>query len=219
MSLTKSIVLSRYSENVGWISDFDEEGIDIYIYNKGNISPGVKSKNIKVINRPNLGRESESFLYHIVENYDNLSDLIVFTQAWPFDNIPSFFDYIDNDLMLQDAENYFNWYGEQYKTCDENGAPEIYPIASGHPNEFNRTLKTIYEQVFEKECPKEITFKSNGSFCITKDLILNNKKEIYEKLITFLTYEEQVDYDGAFKYNPYEGHIIERMWGLIFNAV
>jgi hypothetical protein len=219
MTLTKSIVLSRYKENVGWVCDYDDEDLQIFIYNKGITSSNVKSKNIKTINRPNLGRESESFLYHIVENYDNLSDLIVFTQAWPFDNIPSFFDYIDNDLMLEKAENYFNWYGEKYKTCDENGAPEIYPISSGHPNKFNRTLKIIYEETFEKECPKEIRFKSNGSFCVTKDLVLKNKKEIYEKLIKFLIYEEQVDYDGIFKYNPYEGHIIERMWGLIFDAV
>ena len=38
---------------------------------------------------PNVGRESHTYLYHIVENYDNMADWTVFTQSekpeWGYD--------------------------------------------------------------------------------------------------------------------------------------
>jgi len=217
MRVTKSIVLSRYNENIEWIKKYDNADLKIFVYNKGNGSLNISGNNIVFQNRPNLGRESETYLNHIIVNYDNLSDLTIFTQAHPFDNIPSFFDHVDYDLSLETDSNYFNWYGENYQTCDENGAPGIYPILSGHPNERGRTLKTMYEDVFGKSCPKEVIFKPNGSFCVSSDIILKNKKEIYENLNKFINYEEQINYEGIFKYNPYEGHAMERMWGLIFD--
>jgi hypothetical protein len=219
MDFTKAIVLSRFNENIGWISEYENTDINIFVYDKGSIKPTVKFENIKFIKRSNLGRECDTFLYHIIENYDNLSDLTIFTQAWPFDNIPLFSDYLNGDLNLENCNNYFNWYGEMYQICDQDGYPGIYPISSGHPNPFNKTFKIIYEDVFGKPCPREIKFKPNSSFCVSKDLILKNKKEFYEKLLNFLRYEEQNDFEGIFKFNPYEGHIIERMWGFIFNEI
>jgi hypothetical protein len=41
----------------------------------------------KVIKLPNLGREGGTYLYHIIKNYDNLSDYTIFTQANPVDHI------------------------------------------------------------------------------------------------------------------------------------
>lgn len=207
-----SLVINRYNENIDWINELTD--INIFVYDKGD--EFITSKqNVKVIPRDNVGRESESYLYHIISNYDNLDDVIVFTQAYPFDNIPGFLNYRDDFFEVKN--NYFNWYGTRIMECDENGCPDIYPILSGHPNEYGRTLKTIYEEVFDKPCPTKITYKPCGSFCVSKDLILKNEKSIYEKFISYLNYPEQKSYDGIFKSNAYEGHVIERMWGLMFN--
>lgn len=214
--MSVSLVINRFNENVDWIQKY--KNLEIFIYNKGD-TLHLNSKNVTVIERENLGRESESYLFHIIENYDNLSDLTIFTQAHPFDNIPSFYEIIDEDLNNKEYINYFNWYGKRIDFCDEYGAPGIYPISSGHPNEFNRTLKSIYEEVYNRKCPSKINYKPNGSFSVSRDLILKSKKQVYEKFLTYLTYPEQVNYDGVFKFNPYEGHIIERMWGLIFNEL
>lgn len=216
MNNSVSLVISKYNENIGWINDYkDFKELKIYVYDKFG-SFKTKQDNVISIQRPNLGREAETYLYHIIENYDNLSDLIIFTQAYPFDNIPLFFNYLDQDLDLKEFKKYFNWYGERILSCDENGSPGIYPIESGHPNDFNRTLKSIYEEVFSKKCPNKIVYKPNASFSVSKDLVLKYSKETYKKLITYLNYKEQENYQGIFKYNPYEGHIIERMWGLMY---
>lgn len=211
-----TIVISRFNENVDWVKNY--KNVRIYVYNKGS-ELHLREKNISIIKRENLGREAETYLHHIIENYEKLSDLTIFTQAYPFDNIPTFFEFLDSDLSITDNINYFNWYGENNIFCDENGAPGIYPILSGHPNEFNRTLKTIYEDVFNKKCPSTIRFKPNASFSVSKEMILKRSKAVYEKLLSYLIYPEQTEYDDIFKFNPYEGHIIERMWGLIFNEV
>lgn len=214
--MSVSVVISRFNENVDWVKEYKDT--KIIIYNKGN-DLELNEKNISIINRKNLGRESETYLHHIIEHYSTLSDLTIFTQAHPFDNIPSFFEFLNFDLSKKQYNNYFNWYGKNDILCDQNGSPGIYPILSGHPNQFNRTLKTIYEDVFDKECPSTIKFKPNASFSVSKDLILKRPKEVYKKLLSYLIYPEQNEYEGIFKYNPYEGHIIERMWGLIFNEI
>lgn len=211
-----SLVINRFNESVDWIKEYED--IKIIIYNKGS-ELKINQKNVSVIDKENLGRESETYLYHVIENYSTLSDLTIFTQAYPFDNIPSFFEFLNSDLSKKEYNNHFNWYGKNSDICDQNGSPGIYPILSGHPNEFNRTLGTIYKDVFSKECPSVINFKPNASFSVSKDLILKRPKKLYQKLLSYLIYPEQNDYEGIFKYNPYEGHIIERMWGLIFNEI
>jgi hypothetical protein len=212
-----SLVINRFNENLDWIQKY--KNLNIFIYNKGNNDLNLIGDNIFIEKRENLGREAESYFHHIVQNYDSLSDLTIFTQAYPFDNIPLFFDNLNSDLDKKKYLNYFNWYGVKISYCDENGSPCIHPILSGHPNEYNRTLKIIYEEVFNKKCPTRIEYNPNASFSVSKDLILRNSKKVYQKFLSYLVYPEQNEYDGIFKYNPYEAHIIERMWGLIFNGV
>ena len=73
------IVLSRYNEDIGWSNVYSSIRT---IYDKSNESnllsvstPGM------LIRLPNLGRESHTYLWHIVNNYDKLADITVFSQA------------------------------------------------------------------------------------------------------------------------------------------
>lgn len=71
-------VIAKYNENVDWVNDLKHPYI---IYDKSDL-PVKGSKVLK-----NVGREGETFLYHIVNNYDNLDDITVFLQANPFDHL------------------------------------------------------------------------------------------------------------------------------------
>ena len=55
------------------------------IYNKGGLK--VKSSLFKNINLPNIGLHTHSYLYHIVENYENLSDVTIFLLGSAFRDI------------------------------------------------------------------------------------------------------------------------------------
>lgn len=66
------IVVARYNEDISWTKPFETITT---IYNKGedNIPNSINLKNV--------GRESHTYLYHIVNNYDSLADITVFFQG------------------------------------------------------------------------------------------------------------------------------------------
>ena len=80
------LVISRFNEKLDWLSEINCEKV---IYNKGKPLDGF-------INIPNIGRETETYLKYIVENYNKLPEIIIFTQADPFTHSPNFLKLIKN---------------------------------------------------------------------------------------------------------------------------
>lgn len=70
------LVVARYNENIDWISELE---LPFTIYNKG--TQGNIENSIKI---PNVGRESETYLRYIKDNYYNLPETVVFLQGDPF---------------------------------------------------------------------------------------------------------------------------------------
>lgn len=71
-------MVSRYEEDISWVSEIlPNLRRDIYIYNKG--SPlALNIPNSKIIELENLGRESHTYLHHVIENYNSLPDITLF---------------------------------------------------------------------------------------------------------------------------------------------
>uniref|UniRef100_A0A6U6VLJ9 Uncharacterized protein n=1 Tax=Zooxanthella nutricula TaxID=1333877 RepID=A0A6U6VLJ9_9DINO len=59
---------------MSWIEAYRGPGVNFRVYSKGEAAPGAEALK-------NVGRESHTFLTHIVENYDRLADWTVFTQG------------------------------------------------------------------------------------------------------------------------------------------
>ena len=79
------IVIARYTESIKWIftNKLLDENERILIYNKGP-KVSFRHKHMVVIDRPNVpnyGRESETYLSHIVSNYEKLDNYTVFIQG------------------------------------------------------------------------------------------------------------------------------------------
>ena len=68
------IVVAHYKENLDWLKNFDSD--KILVYNKNETQTEYTT-----INLPNLGRESNTYLKYILDNYDNLPDIVVFMQG------------------------------------------------------------------------------------------------------------------------------------------
>lgn len=89
---TLEIVVARYNENLDWLKDIKKsKDIKITVYNKGN-----DDITVPFIPLPNIGRESHTYLYHIINNYENLADQTIFCQGDSIFHSPGFIDLINN---------------------------------------------------------------------------------------------------------------------------
>jgi hypothetical protein len=86
------LIIARYNEPLDWImlvpADFR-----IHIYNKGDpiTSSAVRARG-DLVDCRNAGRESESYLTHIIEHGPGSGDFTVFSQGDPFEHSPDFLD-------------------------------------------------------------------------------------------------------------------------------
>ena len=75
--MNKNLIIARYDEDLRWLKKY--KNWKITVYNKGEKL--TDNKFLKVINLENKGRESHTWLYHIVKNYNNLDDINIFLQG------------------------------------------------------------------------------------------------------------------------------------------
>jgi hypothetical protein len=76
------VVVAHYDEDLTWLSALSKN-LHIHVYTKG---PHLKlhlpdGSETSVRQLPNVGRESHTYLSHIVQNYEHLAEWTVFTQA------------------------------------------------------------------------------------------------------------------------------------------
>jgi len=91
-----SIVLARYNESLDWIQQIPDD-FDVIIYNKGAPieSPEVIRRATQIIERPNVGRESETYLHHMMQVRDD-QDFTVYSQGDPHSHSPDFIALLEN---------------------------------------------------------------------------------------------------------------------------
>jgi hypothetical protein len=78
-------------ETLDWIIKIPPE-FEIFIYNKGDkvTEPHLLQKAHHIIDRPNVGRESETYIHHMLTNLKNGNGFTVFAQGDPFEHSPDF---------------------------------------------------------------------------------------------------------------------------------
>ena len=88
-----SIVIARYKEDLSWVVNIPD-AFEIFVYNKGEniVDPTILAKVHHIVKRPNLGRESETYLYHMQLSGRSDRDFTVFAQGDPFEHSPDFLD-------------------------------------------------------------------------------------------------------------------------------
>jgi len=68
------VVVAHFNEDLSWISEYAAPGVAFRVYSKGAVFQGATPL-------PNVGRESHTYLTHIVRHYDELPPWTVFTQG------------------------------------------------------------------------------------------------------------------------------------------
>ena len=99
------LVIALYNEIPSWISKVPKN-IDIFIYNK-NLKSKIEfppNDRLKIIPLSNIGRESDTYLTHIIEHYYNLPDMIIFSQGDPITHSPDFTYLLNNYEHFRDVQ-------------------------------------------------------------------------------------------------------------------
>ena len=204
--MSYKIIVARYNENIEWLNS---EMSNCIIYNKGD-----KLNIYNEIPLENVGRESETYLHYILTNYNNLPDVVVFTQARISDHKGSddinYLINIKNDALQCSKSNNFLRHNDVGNNTDFdkewNLRHDGYFLKDNYKNNpitflewFKRNINTNY--------PNPICIYCNAIFAVKKENIINKPLDYYKRLIVEVNHH----------INSTEGHFFERSWYYIFS--
>lgn len=119
----------------------------------------------------NIGRESQTYCYHIIKNYQNLADFTIFSQGDPFVHLKNEFDnpYVElfsgNHLYVNDFYPL-----DGLSICNQKGAP----FSSWEIN-----LGEIWDELFLSVCPDNFIAIYGAQFIVSKELIRMRSYEFW----------------------------------------
>lgn len=209
------MVIARYNEDLNWIKDDPFNKYKSIVYNKG-INDNFEKYNVKnIIQLKNIGRCDHTYLYHIINNYDNLADITFFCPgSLNMDSkinkgikILNNAEKYKNTVIISDYYNNLKNHLYNFKLDKWEASDKSNKIIN---NESNLELAQIrpFGKWFENKFGNLVIHHCSyqGIMAISKKNILQNSKEHYINIIK----------DVENSSNPEAGHYIERSWEAIF---
>ena len=198
--MSYKIIVARYKENIEWLKP---EINNCIIYNKGDDILGLPNE----ILLKNIGRESETYLHYIIDNYNNLPDIVIFTQGNIADHKGKNDINILNKLAFEAAIYnksccFFDNCSEDWNSKDKNN----YYLHNNYKNNERISFGEWFKIHINPNYPKPILLYWNAIFAVKKEKILKRPLEYYKNLILEVNHHD----------NPAEGHFFERSWYYIF---
>ena len=206
--MDKRLIIARYDEDIGWLKNYND--FKITVYNKGE---KLKDEPFyKIINLANKGRESHSWLYHIVKNYYQLNEINVFLQGKIEDlNCMAYKnpnDYLKKIHKYGFEVSRYGLLGPFHWDWNVNIDKDIRYKKQWENNEISRSnigFRNFSKKLFP-DIPLLVATSYSGCFAVKKDMILLHSINFYEELLDILSKNK----------NPIEGHYMERLWCYIF---
>jgi len=211
------VVISRYNEDLKWTLEAPFNKYKYIVYNKGDNENYEKSRVLRSYNIKNQGKCDHTYLYHVVHNYKNVSDIVVFLPGCIDE---SYFKYSKAKLLFKMMEQYDEaFFIVDYKTknpvledfyyfkVDDYKSMSQSNLEKNSEIDFRiskvRPYGKWYEENFQWDIHNMTLF---GIFSISKQDILNHNQEYYYKLMKSL--------EGAV--NDELSHYFEKSWEAVF---
>ena len=169
----------------------------------------------EVINLPNVGREGQTFLHHMISRRDDLADHTIFCQEEPhgYENVLSRLrDYFNT------STGFLSLTTEIICTCED---------CLGHL----QPLKEVYELLTKRSCQDPFVAAFSGCFLVSRERINSVPHEHLEYIMELIEAPEDhhihtrgdyvdtpVHLGSSSRSNPLFGHVLERLWSVIFNC-
>jgi hypothetical protein len=215
-----TIVISHFNEDLSYLNEEPFSKYNQIIYTKGINAPDcLQCKNI--IKLDNVGVCVHTYLYHIIENYENLSDVTIFLPG-------SCMDEHKKQITLNTIENATKTHNSVFYSTNYNdnilNIPDIYNFTLddwASTNINNKTLNTDftlltcdirpfgkwYEKLFPNINVNAINYMT--IFAVSNQHIKNRSKESYKELIKYVNRNK----------NEECAHYIERAILAVFHPI
>ncbi len=201
------LVVARFREDVSWTAAV---GCPAVVYDKSG-EPGPYTL-------PNIGRETHTYLTHILRQYPDLAPFTVFVQGAPFEHMPpgatpeTFAARIRQNVRL--GLKFSGFAGFKLK-CDRLGRPHAMadPARAGKWAGFGRDIPVgaIYAKLFAGPVPEQFLVPAPaGMFFVARERILARPPAFYRAALDLVAADPE---DAA-----NTGHAFERLWQVVFNG-
>lgn len=214
------VCVARYNESTDWLANKEFASFSKTVYNKSSraLSAGTPSS-AKVYTLPNVGRESHTFLHHIIFNYDSLADVTLFLPGSCMDEAMGKShktQEVVRKLLTTKESVIFGAYYENvhqqfkgftlgtWKGTNESNQETV--VAECEPAAV-RPFGRWYNANFGDLKIQVVSYMS--IFAVSKVHILQRPRSFYQTIYDSLSHHP----------NPEEGHFVERAWVAIFHAV
>jgi len=174
----------------------------ITIYDKSNKYGSNTYKDVRPLE--NIGREGETYIRHIIENYDSLSNYTVFIQDDTGNHIIDNKAFYNKTLGIVDSGTPFHIYEVSWRP---GGRPHRRMIRDGHSNLITFANPYSIRDACQRlgiTLPEKYIVQTCAFLIVHRERIRSRPKEFYVKLREWLLE------------HPGNGYALEHMWAIIF---
>lgn len=182
------LVVARYNEDLSWLNKFS---FSAKVYNKGN---DIELPHIKL---KNIGRESTTYLHHIIENYERLSEHTIFVQGNPYHHC------VDLDRILPGLPDRLN--SLPFFSIGCYALTHVIICQQQCQLEHLKVYPEDFHNAFFEVPLKKFRHAQGAQYIVHRDNILNKPKAFYKHI-----------YDSC-SWTRHEPWSIERCWPAIFD--
>ena len=174
-------ILSRYNHNIDWLKDYTD---DYVLYDR---SEEPLEGSIVV---PNIGTDLYDKFTYIIDNYDNLPDVAVYTKC----NLMKYITKEEFDLV-KDNKTFTPLLTKNHKVYADDDGPVCFYDKEGMFNERNNfwylyphpaKFAPKFIELFKMDQKLYNTFAPGSNYILPKENILKHPKEFYEKLRSYI---------------------------------
>lgn len=168
---SRELVVSVYKEKIEWIIKRQQ-----IVGDREKISAYVKSdrNDFKFADKlPNIGRESHTYIYHIIKNYNNLADFTTFVQGGPF------FHFHGPDNPNLEFFNFVEQPIHDYNPLGDFAMTDCFGRPFSH---WDVDLFPVWDRLFEGNMPHRFFANFGAQFIVSRSVIQNRSLEFWQEL-------------------------------------
>ncbi|KAI9004762.1 triose-phosphate transporter family-domain-containing protein [Gaertneriomyces semiglobifer] len=173
-----------------------------------------------VLQLPNRGRESATYLWHLLSQYDALAKHTLFIQAKPH--------------VFFDGEKMAKWVSDRLLRFEENvgfltlGPTHILPLRDINLlARWPRIGQTLSAVTGGEILPDNVAISYTGQFIVSRDRVRHRSRSIYRYILDLLQADEQhwihqespKWFGKSTPSNPFFGHYVERSYHAMFDCM